>query len=102
MSELSKNEFDGMSDRESVAHQLKYWVNGVPLHNTIRDECCPDFSCCNGGKIMPIEVRQRFEEAVNSGDESVQMKILGMALTGLFSDDVDTNVHVVGDKPGNN
>lgn len=22
------------------------WVNGKPVHNTVDDECCPDFSCC--------------------------------------------------------
>jgi len=96
-----KDEFDGMSDRESVAHQLKHWVNGVPLHNTIRDECCPDFSCCNGGKIMPVELRKRFEEAVNSGDKSVKMEILGMGLSSLLAD-TEINVFIVGDKPGNN
>lgn len=27
-------------------NQLKDWVNCIPVHNAIDDECCPDFSCC--------------------------------------------------------
>lgn len=96
-----KDEFNGMSDRESVAHQLKHWVNGVPLHNTIRDECCPDFSCCSGGKIMPIVVREKFNQAVCDDDITTQMQILNMALSFAFAD-ADVNVHIIGDKPGNN
>jgi hypothetical protein len=23
------------------------WVAGMPFHNRIDDECCPDFSCCH-------------------------------------------------------
>lgn len=34
-------------DRESVDEQGKAWVDGNPMHNTYRDECTPDFSCCN-------------------------------------------------------
>jgi len=26
--------------------QLKHWLSGDSRHNTERDECCPDFSCC--------------------------------------------------------
>lgn len=26
--------------------QLFAWAEGRPFHNTIDDECCPDFSCC--------------------------------------------------------
>lgn len=26
--------------------QAKQWISGESVHNTIDDECCPDFSCC--------------------------------------------------------
>jgi len=26
--------------------QSEDWVNGKSTHNTVDDECCPDFSCC--------------------------------------------------------
>lgn len=31
--------------RRVIRQGLK-WVNGVCEHNTIDNECCPDFSCC--------------------------------------------------------
>jgi hypothetical protein len=90
--------FNGMTDRESVAHQLKHWVEGMPLHNPVRDECCPDFSCCNGGNMMPPEVRQRFADAHASGDEAAQWEILSMGL-GMLTADMDVNVHIAGESP---
>ena len=74
------DQFIGMTDRESCNHQLKYWVEGIPLHNIIRNECCPDFSCCSGGEMMDISIRLRFAEAVKSSDDDTKMAILGMAL----------------------
>ena len=41
------NPFEGMTDEESVGYQVFMWVQGNSLHNPIRDECCPDFSCCD-------------------------------------------------------
>jgi len=100
-----KSQFNSMSDRESVAHQLKHWVDGIPLHNTVRDECCPDFSCCNGGNIMSVELRKRFEEAANNDDRSVQTQIMGMALSGLITyltSDTGVKVHIAGEDPTEN
>lgn len=76
--------FSGMSDKESVEHQLKLWVEGNPVHNDIRGECCPDFSCCNGN-IAPIEQRERFAQACSEGDEHTKMEMLGMFLGNAFS-----------------
>lgn len=33
-------------DRASCNIQLILWVIGINIHNPIRDECTPDFSCC--------------------------------------------------------
>ena len=84
--------FNNMSDQDSVKHQLALWVAGKSVHNPIRDECCPDFSCC-GGKIAPVDVRKRFAKAVEENDEYVQMEMLGMFLGGAFSDE---NIYVAG------
>ena len=91
------SEFKGMTDRESVTHQVKRWYEGVPLHNTVRDECCPDFSCCNGGKIMPVEARQKLFDAHNSGDDETVLSICMMGLSGLCAD-TGKNVHIISEE----
>ena len=35
--------------------QLELWRRGMPVHNDIDDECCPDFSCCRGRQHMASE-----------------------------------------------
>ena len=37
-----------MSYKARSYTQLYEWVNGNFIHNSIDNECCPDFSCCNG------------------------------------------------------
>ena len=59
--------------------QLDKWVNGEPLHNDERDECCPDFSCCTG-IISDESERIRFSKAVYEGDDTVKMEMLMMFL----------------------
>lgn len=34
------------SELTSIERQGVLWINGVSTHNYVRDECCPDFSCC--------------------------------------------------------
>ena len=99
---LSKDEFDelmnkfsGMSAKESAEYQLINWLNGISLHNPIVDECCPDFSCCNGGNMIAFEVRKRFFDAYQREDVAEQWEILGMCLSMLVSE-MDVDVHVAG------
>ena len=91
-----EDSFAGMSDRESVTHQVENWADGLPLHNTVRDECCPDFSCCNGGKMMAEESRQRLLDAHNKGDSELVETICLMGLSSLCADS-DVSVHIAGD-----
>ena len=35
---------EGYAERARV--QAFDWAAGMPYHNRIDDECCPDFSCC--------------------------------------------------------
>jgi len=60
----------------TINEQLQLWVKGDSQHNPDRDECCPDFSCCNEKVSTPLETRQAF---VN-GDEKIRTEMLGMFL----------------------
>lgn len=64
-----------MTEAESLQYQMDEWVAGRPWHNTVRDECCPDFSCC-GGDLAPADVRQAFARA----DDDTQFQMLAMFL----------------------
>ena len=88
--------FSGMTEDESVTHQVTCWEDGNPLHNTVRDECCPDFSCCNGGNMMSKDARTRLLEAHIDGDEETVQQICMMGLSVLVSD-IDVQVHIAGE-----
>ena len=60
---IASSPFAGMSDDESLAYQTQEWVKGNSFHNPIRDECCPDFSCC-GGTLMDETARHAFVNAL--------------------------------------
>lgn len=49
--------------RETVAVQLKSWLEGKPVHNTFANECCPDFSCCHPENLWTEERRKVFANA---------------------------------------
>lgn len=91
--EVKEKLFLGMSDSESVTHQLECWVNGLSLHNPIRDECCPDFSCCMGDR-MNKKTRELFYKAFKDNDEKTIMAVLVMALTNLTK---DNDVYIAGE-----
>ena len=57
--------FAGMSDEESIRFQAEQWLEGRPFHNTVRDECCPDFSCCVPTLLVSREKREMFLAAEN-------------------------------------
>lgn len=61
--------------------QLAKWVEGESIHNKERDECCPDFSCCQPGLLVPKRLRVAFLE----GDEEERMKMLGGFLGQVMS-----------------
>ncbi len=60
--------------------QLELWVNGESVHNNERDECCPDFSCCNKKVNTPIEVRKKFQDLHQKGDEEGMWSMLSFFL----------------------
>ena len=72
--------------------QLELWVNGTSVHNQDKDECCPDFSCCNKRMNTPVEERILFRDRPELRD-SMLMMFLGKALA-------DYNVHIAGSVKG--
>jgi len=80
-----------------VLDQLNEWVKGNSVHNDERDECCPDFSCCNG-VTTPPDVRERFTKAFRDDDEETVMQMLGMFLGNAFANE-EVKVHIAGNVP---
>ncbi len=70
--------------------QLDEWVKGNSIHNAERDECCPDFSCCQP-HLLALECER---VAFKNADESTRMQMLMMFLGSAFS---DAKIHIAGD-----
>jgi hypothetical protein len=64
-----------MSYKIRTYKQLHEWVNGNSIHNTIDDECCPDFSCCNvAGKIMAFSSRASYRDKIRKNRRKNSIK----------------------------
>ena len=61
--------------------QLAEWLKGNPIHNDKRDECCPDFSCCQPELLVDQRTRQAFVDA----DEALRMSMLGIFLASAIA-----------------
>ena len=48
--------------------QLAEWVKGNSIHNQDRDECCPDFSCCDNELLAPEDERKSLQKEMISYD----------------------------------
>lgn len=81
-----------MSRQERIEAQLRAWVDGNPTHNTVDNECCPDFSCCAPNLLAEPAVRQRFVNAT----EQERNAMLGMFLSAMLADS-NTVVHIAGE-----
>ena len=42
--------------------QISDWVAGNSRHNPDKDECCPDFSCCQTHYKAPLDERILFRD----------------------------------------
>jgi len=69
-------ELAGETYKQRVKSQTDEWVKGNPIHNTVDDECCPDFSCCKPELLQPEEIRKTFAAA----NEDTRMSMLGSFL----------------------
>jgi hypothetical protein len=53
----------------TLEKQLKEWLKGNSIHDSINNRCCPDFSCCYGKDFLAKKrVRKRFAEAYYCGE----------------------------------
>lgn len=73
--------------------QLERWLEGDPVHNEGRDECCPDFSCCRPDLLVEREVREAFMQAHKSGNELLKHNLCMMFLTVMVGNE---KVHIAG------
>ena len=75
--------------------QLNEWVNGNSIHNHERDECCPDFSCCQSHYKANESERTLFRDRPELRHEML-MGFLSAALNVR----ADANIHVAGSVRG--
>lgn len=47
--------------------QVNDWVRGASIHNLTRDECTPDFSCCQPDLQTDQVIRTAFKNANEAG-----------------------------------
>ncbi len=76
--------------------QLAEWVKGNSIHNHTRDECCPDFSCCEPSLLADQKTRQVFVD----GDYKVRYQMLMMFLSvGCSAMTGSKEIYVAGNTP---
>lgn len=75
--------------------QLVQWVLGNNVHNHERDECCPDFSCCQTRYKASDDERRLFRDRPELRD-----KMLMGFLVAAFSTNSDKVVYVAGSEQG--
>lgn len=97
--EIAESPFAGMSEEESIAFQLRCWAEGNSVHNLLRDECCPDFSCCFPEMSTPLEVRKSFVGASPEVRHEMLGMFLGQAAQKWFGEK-DPKVYIAGMDPG--
>ena len=73
--------------------QMRQWVEGKSIHNIERDECCPDFSCCNPELLANKEDRKLFYECSQIKRTDVTDKMLMDFLSKAFA---NKNIYVAG------
>ena len=72
--------------------QIDKWLEGESVHNDERDECCPDFSCCQPELLADKDTRQLFSDAFKSNQseiyEPLLMGFLGASLSLMSTEKV--------------
>lgn len=77
----------------TIDEQLAEWLKGNPIHNDSRNECCPDFSCCQPDLLVDLQTRQAFVNA----NEELRMSMLGMFLGNAIAKiGIEKRVHIAG------
>lgn len=83
----------GNTYAQRVKHQTDEWVNGNPIHNTVDNECCPDFSCCKPEFLQSKDVRKSFAKANKETQHTMLMGFLGSAISKAFP---EKNIYITG------
>lgn len=78
--------------KERCEAQMVAWVAGDFEHNTVDDECCPDFSCCSQQRT-PLHQREAFAAASDRDRETILMTFLSRGIERMGQGD---KVHVAG------
>lgn len=65
--------------------QLLKWQKGESIHNIERDECCPDFSCCDKDINTSQGIKDRFVLAHLNNDEEAKERWLNWFLNGMLT-----------------
>lgn len=80
-----------------INEQTDRWVEGEPVHNPDRDECCPDFSCCNPDLLAPKKEREEFAEAHYNNDTDTVYNYLFYFLGKMVDAKSSKKVHIAGE-----
>lgn len=64
--------------------QVIKWIAGESIHNKERNECCPDFSCCEPTLLAALCERKEFKDALDTGNDYKKMEMLGIFLERLI------------------
>lgn len=81
----------------NINEQVDEWVNGNPVHNDERDECCPDFSCCVPEVMASDQEREQFSEAYYNNDTKTQNEMLSNFLQRMVTHKTSKKVHIAGE-----
>lgn len=76
--------------------QIEEWAKGNPIHDSKKNQCCPDFSCCTGD-IVEEKVRLRFKKAFVEKDHDTVNQMLMMFLGRAIRSNTNTRVYIAGD-----
>ncbi|KKM95430.1 hypothetical protein LCGC14_1188320 [marine sediment metagenome] len=90
---------DGKERRMKTSEQLLKWLDGESVHNNGKDECCPDFSCCNSMIHTPYEIRKAFVEAFLTDDHQETNRMLGWFLRQAIASQTGVtgpNIYIAG------
>lgn len=85
----------------SPQDQLDLWVKGENVHNPDRDECCPDFSCCNSDVATHWSISDRkifarvYAEGGSVAVEPLLLRGLGESIEAAASQRPGA-IHIIG------
>jgi hypothetical protein len=65
--------------------QLELWVQGQNVHNVERNECCPDFACCQPNNHFSIEARKKFLHLYKTEGLKACLPLMAMAMEGALA-----------------